>query len=305
LMGAAAFGERDPVRGVSANIILGNQARIGTGLFDLMLDISALCLAVPQETAAAAGPIGNMYHGAESAVIVSSGYQPAVHARTPLVTDRNVPGFPGHAAESTAYSTDFSSSNPYVVASPFHKSQFYNPHGPERFSTLQVSASAAHHDGVPAPSQLWNPLSALMSGGGSSNPYGAEDPGSLMDSNDSPAYQSSFRSVASRPYVPPASSKAGAASYGRFNSNIQPPVHPSASHAMADAPSASYIPATPTMSDTAPSETSSMSYVPRSIPYVGAMSSAHYNSGAMRTPGVQSFASHDFSPNEEEEEPNE
>ncbi len=92
LMGAAAFGERDQVRGVSANIILGNQARIGTGLFDLILDVETLQSVVPQGTAVQPGPTANMYHGEESAVVLSTVqlHNPVGMNRTPLVTDRSV-----------------------------------------------------------------------------------------------------------------------------------------------------------------------------------------------------------------------
>lgn len=70
LMSAAAFGENDPVRGVSANLILGNQAKIGTGLFDLILDMSKLQESVPQDKSVAPGKNVNVYHGPASVVDV-------------------------------------------------------------------------------------------------------------------------------------------------------------------------------------------------------------------------------------------
>jgi hypothetical protein len=42
LFQAAAFGERDPMKGVSANILMGKQIRGGTGAFDLLLDVDLL-----------------------------------------------------------------------------------------------------------------------------------------------------------------------------------------------------------------------------------------------------------------------
>ena len=66
LMKAAAFGERDNVRGVSANLILGNQAKIGTGLFDLMLDLNAMSRAIPQADATRSDTEVNIYHGPSS-----------------------------------------------------------------------------------------------------------------------------------------------------------------------------------------------------------------------------------------------
>lgn len=71
LMTAAAFGEKDPVRGVSANLVLGNQARIGTGLFDLMLDMSKLQHVVPLDKATEARH-SNIYHTEASVVPGSS-----------------------------------------------------------------------------------------------------------------------------------------------------------------------------------------------------------------------------------------
>eukprot|EP01006_Ploeotia_vitrea_P022617 TRINITY_DN55012_c0_g1_i1.p1 TRINITY_DN55012_c0_g1~~TRINITY_DN55012_c0_g1_i1.p1 ORF type:complete len:1244 (+),score=222.54 TRINITY_DN55012_c0_g1_i1:362-3733(+) len=55
LFQAAAFSELDPVADVSSNIILGKQARLGTGMFDVLLDSDMLERehAVDQETALA------------------------------------------------------------------------------------------------------------------------------------------------------------------------------------------------------------------------------------------------------------
>lgn len=76
LMAAAAFGENDPVRGVSANLILGNQAKIGTGLFDLILDMGKLQESVPQDKSVAPGKNVNVYHGPASVVDVPSALPP-------------------------------------------------------------------------------------------------------------------------------------------------------------------------------------------------------------------------------------
>lgn len=52
--------------------MLGNQARIGTGLFDLMLNMTALQQAVSQEEAIAPGKEVNIYHGMASVQEASS-----------------------------------------------------------------------------------------------------------------------------------------------------------------------------------------------------------------------------------------
>ncbi|KPA74477.1 RNA polymerase ii largest subunit (RPOIILS) [Leptomonas pyrrhocoris] len=83
LMAAAAFGEKDPVRGVSANLVLGNQARIGTGLFDLMLDMSKLQHVVPLDKATE-GRTSNVYH-TEASVAPGSSMQ-GLHSDLPPST---------------------------------------------------------------------------------------------------------------------------------------------------------------------------------------------------------------------------
>jgi DNA-directed RNA polymerase II subunit RPB1 len=83
LMTAAAFGEKDPVRGVSANLVLGNQARIGTGLFDLMLDMSKLQHVVPLDKATETRTT-NVYH-TEASVAPGSSMQ-GLHSDLPPST---------------------------------------------------------------------------------------------------------------------------------------------------------------------------------------------------------------------------
>jgi DNA-directed RNA polymerase II subunit RPB1 len=124
LMGAAAFGERDPVRGVSANIMLGNQARIGTGLFDLMIDLQALRSAVPQEDAIAPGREVNVYHGMASIELSSPSapYPAGGGMYTPRATDASVFGRHGGAMPSASMpyaAGDFGSSQVYGNAMDF------------------------------------------------------------------------------------------------------------------------------------------------------------------------------------------
>jgi DNA-directed RNA polymerase II subunit RPB1 len=47
LMDAAAYSERDPMKGVSENIMLGQLAKIGTGSFDLLLNVDECKKAMP------------------------------------------------------------------------------------------------------------------------------------------------------------------------------------------------------------------------------------------------------------------
>lgn len=88
LMSAASFGEKDPVKGVSANLILGNQARVGTGLFDVILNMGALQRAVAQEVAVAPGKSVNVYHSQASVLLASPSVVPhkGIDA-TPLINE--------------------------------------------------------------------------------------------------------------------------------------------------------------------------------------------------------------------------
>lgn len=83
LMGAAAFGQFDPCVGVSANILLGSQAKVGTGLFDLVLNTATLRDAVTQELAVRSNTDQNVYHGLSS-VLVESAIPADLFARTPV-----------------------------------------------------------------------------------------------------------------------------------------------------------------------------------------------------------------------------
>lgn len=131
LMGAASFGERDPVRGVSANLILGNQARIGTGLFDLMLDLTALRQATEQEKAieAANGEV-NVYHTLAS-----------VAERPPSSV---------HPMGATPLATDMSGRHPNQLSQQYPLSQEYNAftagrvyqHSPVHYSQLPFTQAS-------------------------------------------------------------------------------------------------------------------------------------------------------------------
>ena len=297
LMGAAAFGERDPVRGVSANLIVGNQARIGTGLFDLMLDTASLKYAIPQERAVEAGPIANMYHGEESAIPIHSTAGGQMHGagpnRTPVVTDRSV-AYNRHgrhgSVESDAYS-DFAERSlaEAGAATPFHASQWYlddapqqtglAPHGRNRTPSV-VSAAA---------SQWVEQPSDAIASAVSSSPYLASflpvstvAPTSVgAHAMDSPSYQSSHRSTAARPYVPGGVAAAASASARATSAKLS---------------SASYVPESADLNSHG-----SDSYVPQSTPHSVAGGRAVPPDARSRHTG-RSFASHDFSPNEEEEE---
>lgn len=150
LMSAAAFGENDSIKGVSANLILGNQAKVGTGLFDLILDMSKLQESVPQDKSVAPGKNVNVYHGPASVVDVPSAAPPG-HYRggvdaTPLVN-----------AASAFYRRDGDSASsvaPYAFQSMLYGS------GVAEVSTIHPTQSgfSPRGDGVMPSSAMYSTL---------------------------------------------------------------------------------------------------------------------------------------------------
>jgi hypothetical protein len=199
LMTAAAFGERDAVRGVSANLILGNQARVGTGVFDLVLDVAALATAVPQERAIMPGPTANIYHTEESAVVVNTAVEGhgdpqlhrrqtansgishnnnnnAVYAQTPLVTDRSAVAAGGLYSSVSSVSGAAPAAADANSGSLHHHQQQQHLHVASVDSSAfsEVSAAASVASIMPSPVQMGADLYHNMrsGGGGSSwNPY--------------------------------------------------------------------------------------------------------------------------------------
>lgn len=139
------------MRGVSANIMLGNQARIGTGLFDLMLNMNALQQAVPQEEAIAPGKEVNIYHGMASVQEVSS---------MPYATFKGTDATP-MINEASMFMRDAISGS---SVAPFANSMLYGPGA--------QTASAIHYSQVyPMHLQRTGAANYFGKGGTSSAPY--------------------------------------------------------------------------------------------------------------------------------------
>ncbi|EPY19820.1 DNA-directed RNA polymerase II subunit RPB1 [Strigomonas culicis] len=193
LMAAAAFGEHDPVQGVSANLVLGSQPRVGTGMFDLMLNMNALQQAVPQEVAIAPGKEVNVYHGIASVLESQSvaPYQKGVEA-TPMVNERSSVHHseaPGGALASRFYSAGVQE------ASAVHYHQA-NPPGLLR-AGLSAGFSASHS--VLSSASVYQPLA-------SSRPFASQSysevPSFQLQSSNA-FLPSMYSSVAHPPPPPP------------------------------------------------------------------------------------------------------
>nr|CCC92532.1 unnamed protein product [Trypanosoma congolense IL3000] len=170
LMAAASFGEHDPVRGVSANLVLGNQARVGTGLFDLIINMPALQQAVTQEDAVAPGKNVNVYHGLGSTLQQnlqsSMVYRPRENDATPFVNDASIffhggPAGGSSSAPATA-SAPLNPSLPYggrFEASTVHHSQIYPSASVTEYSAREVSYSQQYSV---ASASAFNPISTHL-----------------------------------------------------------------------------------------------------------------------------------------------
>jgi DNA-directed RNA polymerase II subunit RPB1 len=222
LMSAAAFGERDQVRGVSANLILGNQARIGTGIFDLILDVAALQTAVPQERAVEPGPIANVYHGEESVMVINTAVAQQRHPggmhQTPLATDKSTVYATTSASASRHQSVDSAAFSDFaaedfttvIEPSPFQKDRWLPAPDAAPVATRRAPAGVNPYAMVYASEHhqhSWAPLSskALVS---ETDHEGVEvssfvaPSGAVAAFAESPSYESSHRSNAPRGYVP-------------------------------------------------------------------------------------------------------
>lgn len=134
---------KDPVRGVSGNIVLGNQAKIGTGAFDLMLDTAALRNAVPQDKIVANSRDVNIYHGASSIPVEGSEIPHGFDGQTPLIQDPSV-------AASMLGKDDASAFHSIgLVSQPFSSSMFGSGAGAHD-PNFTVNYSAIHPEGMGA-----------------------------------------------------------------------------------------------------------------------------------------------------------
>jgi len=165
LMGAAAFGVKDPVRGVSANLILGNQVRVGTGIFDLILDTGILRHATHQKDAVEqqVKATANIYHGLSSVVLPN---EEAVHTRQSgvLLTDKSAPYTPGEGASAGLPSV--APSAPFMEGTPARSDVYWADSEGFLRPEPPVSAAAAAAFPVPYSTESVFALSSAHPGAG-------------------------------------------------------------------------------------------------------------------------------------------
>jgi DNA-directed RNA polymerase II subunit RPB1 len=198
LMEAAAHAESDPLKGVSENILLGQLAKIGTGSFDLLLDVERCSSAMELPMNFAQDTFNQMMsgdarrefeqrdrHGIETPWISSLSTTPSHwSSTTPQMTPAAQGGFSPSATSDTigfspAYSPAYPSSpgnmspSPYTnIQSPLSPSN-YHPQSPGNYSVTSPSYSPN--------SPSYSPTSPRYS---SNDIYGSKSPHYRFDFSD-------------------------------------------------------------------------------------------------------------------------
>lgn len=282
LMEAAAHAESDPLKGVSENILLGQLAKIGTGSFDLLLDVEKCASAMELPMNLAQDNLHDMMtvearkiydernrQGAETPWINSLSTTPSHwSSTTPQMTPGPQGGFSPSATSDTigfspAYSPAYPSSPGNMSPSPYTNIQ--SPLSPSNYHPQ----SPSHFGGVTSPSY---------------------SPNSPSYSPTSPRYSSNDIYGSKSPHYSPTSP-----SY----SPVTSPTY-SGSGAKQGSTSPFYSPTSPSYSPTSPSYSPNRSYSPTSPTY-SAQSPAlkgqsNTNQGAYRTSPKYSPTSPSYSP---------
>ncbi|CAF4100212.1 unnamed protein product, partial [Rotaria sordida] len=166
LMEAAAHAEQDPLKGVSENILLGQLAKIGTGSFDLLLDVEKCAHAMELPMNFSQDTINEMMsgdarreferrdrHGIETPWIGSLSTTPSHWSSTPhQMTPINQGGFSPSSTSDTigfspAYSPAYPSSPGNMSPSPYNNIQSplspsnYHPQSPSNYPVTSPSYS--------------------------------------------------------------------------------------------------------------------------------------------------------------------
>jgi DNA-directed RNA polymerase II subunit RPB1 len=241
LLDAAAHAECDPMKGVSENIMLGQVAKIGTGSFDLILNVEECRKAMPI-------PLNTRYDSmmpnVEGSMMFGSAVTPG--GMTPAMTPWNQGATPQWGSQS-----------PYGAMTP---------------SAIAASFSPAAHSEASGFSPAWSPRGAQSPG-----PYMPSSPGSpsYMQSPSyspqSPSYSSGGGYSPTSPSYSPSSPNYSptSPSYSPTSPSYSPtspsysPTSPSYSPT-----SPSYSPTSPSYSPTSPSYSpTSPSYSPTSPSY--------------------------------------
>eukprot|EP01105_Mastigella_eilhardi_P009824 TRINITY_DN229_c0_g1_i2.p1 TRINITY_DN229_c0_g1~~TRINITY_DN229_c0_g1_i2.p1 ORF type:complete len:1834 (+),score=472.26 TRINITY_DN229_c0_g1_i2:323-5824(+) len=267
LLSAAAFAERDTLKGVSQAIMLGQLPPVGTGSFDLLLNVDMLkdAIAVDTEPIPLQYDVAGMSPSAGAASPERSIALPESPAYSPTAGDFTTPrrDYAG-AAFSPSSSPSFSPAYSYSPArgpdaGKFPMSPSYLPASPS-YSPTSPSYSPSSPSYSPS-SPSYSPTSPSAGGSGSWSPH--YSPSSPSYSPTSPSY-----SPTSPSYSPTSPSYS--------------PTSPSYSPT-----SPSYSPTSPSYSPTSPSYSpTSPSYSPTSPSYSPTSPSYSPSTGGFRAGGA-------------------
>eukprot|EP01080_Neovahlkampfia_damariscottae_P004653 gene4653-8226_t len=249
LMEAGIFAEQDPIKGISANVMVGQLSSMGTGCFDIVLDESMLKNAVDIRLEPVNEYDGTMYGGD-----TGTPYHEANYPYSPMT-----PGTPGTPYESGQFSPLVSSPesgfSPYQKT-PFQQTSLYSnqPTSPGNYSPSSPGyTSPMYSPGPTSPSGSYSPSSPGYSP--TSPGYSPTSPGY---SPTSPGY-----SPTSPSYSPTSPSYSPTSPSYSPTSPSYSPTSPSYSPT-----SPSYSPTSPSYSPTSPSYSpTSPSYSPTSPSY--------------------------------------
>lgn len=282
LLEAAAAGELDDCQGVSENLILGQQAPVGTGVMDILLDQSMLNTVIDNSALGLGGPLGMK----TNQQLLDGGATPYDSA-SPMHDSQNL--------GSPDYSSAFS-----PIAQQTDAPGGFTDYQPGGFGAGGFSPYGARSPGAYSPASPFGTSPASPS----FSPTGGYSPSSPAFGATSPAYGATSPSFSptSPGYSPtsPAYSPTSPA-YGSPTSPSYSPTSPSYSPTSpafnASPTSPSYSPTSPSFSPSSPTSPTSPQYSPTSPAY--SPTSPQFSGGARQSPTSPSFspASPQYSPN--------
>ncbi len=266
LLEASTFGEKDPLNGVTENIMLGQLAPVGTGSFSLALNEKMLKDAIEPEEAM--GEAANSTRIGRSPRIDEFDDRPGSAYGTPLRGEVSTPGrkrsFDVPATPSMAYSPVWRPGGAQRGASPFRQAEM-SPNAGAQFSP---TPSSPNRGGMTPNRAAYTPLQSpgrdyamATSPGRGMSPYTSASPGF-----GGGAYTPLQSPGGSRDYSLAASPGRGGSGYG-----VSPGYRPTSPYAGAASPGGGYSPTSPSygISPTSPSYSpqNTASYSPTSPSY--------------------------------------
>ena len=271
LLDAACHAEVDPMKGVSENIMLGQLAKIGTGCFDMILNVEECkkAMAIPVN----ARFDSMMPSGLEGSMMFSSAATPASAGMSPAMTPWNSGATPAYQGGLMWGQSPYAGAmTPSTAAAAFSPSAYSEASGfsPARSPGAFSPSSPSYMSGTPgSPSYgIGSPSYSPQSPGARSplySPGGGYSPSSPSYSPTSPNYSptSPSYSPTSPSYSPTSPSYSPTSPSYSPTSPSYSPTSPSYSPT-----SPSYSPTSPSYSPTSPSYSpTSPSYSPTSPSY--------------------------------------